>query len=164
MTIGRNHLDHALKRGPYRTLRKKAKPSPVKRGLAFVPPLVIAFFIALAAVPLVGGVMVLGALISDLPSPQDLAKDPLALSTKVYDRTGAELLYQFEVERREIVTLDDVPEILIEATLAIEDKTFWTDPGVDVLGIARAAYADLTGRPVGQGGASTITQQLVKQR
>src|SRR3989337_474906 len=132
MPIGRNPLDPALKRGPSRTLRKKAKPSPVKRGLAFVPPLVIAFFIALAAVPLVGGVLVLGALISDLPSPQDLAKDPLALSTKVYDRTGVELLYQFEVERRENVSLDEVPELLIAATLAIADKSFWTNPGVDI--------------------------------
>jgi membrane peptidoglycan carboxypeptidase len=164
MTIGRNHLDHALKRGPYRTLRKKATTSPIKRGLAILPPVVIAFFIALAAVPLIGGVMVLGALLSDLPSPQDLAKDPLALSTKVYDRTDTELLYQFEVERRENVSLDDVPQLLIDATLAIEDKTFWTNPGVDILGIARAAYADLTDQSTGQGGASTITQQLVKQR
>src|SRR3989338_8370706 len=164
MTISRNHRDHALRRGPYRTLRRKPNGSPVRRGLAVVPPVLIALLIALAAVPLVGGVMVPASLPAALPSPQDLAKDPLALSTKVYDRTGAELLYQFEVERREIVTLDDVPEILIEATLAIEDKSFWTNPGVDVLGIARAAYADLTDHPVGQGGASTITQQLVKQR
>src|SRR3989337_312711 len=164
MTIRRNHLDHALKRGPYRTLRKKAKTGPVKRGLAILPPVVIAFFIALAAVPLVGGVMVLGSIVADLPSPQDLAKDPLALSTKVYDRSGTELLYQFEVEGRDNVSLDEVPELLIAATLAIEDKSFWTNPGVDVLGIARAAYADLTNQPVGQGGASTITHQLVKQR
>src|SRR3990170_7049894 len=164
MTISRNHRDHALRRGPYRMLRRKPNGSPVRRGLAVVPPVLIALLIALAAVPVVGGVMVLASLTADLPSPQDLAKDPLALSTKVYDRTGAELLYQFEVERREIVTLDDVPEILIEATLAIEDKSFWTNPGVDVLGIARAAFADLTDQPVGQGGASTITQQLVKQR
>ncbi|MEK7284741.1 MAG: transglycosylase domain-containing protein, partial [Chloroflexota bacterium] len=49
-------------------------------------------------------------------------------------------------------------------TIATEDKTFWTNPGVDVLGIARAIYSDLTRRGTGQGGASTITQQLVKQR
>ncbi|HLF94073.1 MAG TPA: transglycosylase domain-containing protein, partial [Planctomycetota bacterium] len=136
----------------------------MKRGLAILPPVVIAFFIALAAVPLVGGALVLGSIVADLPSPQDLAKDPLALTTKVYDRSGTELLYQFEVERRENVSLDDVPDLLIDATLAIEDKSFWTNPGVDVLGIARAAFADLTDQDTGQGGASTITQQLVKQR
>src|SRR3990172_4216879 len=119
MTISRNHRDHALRRGPYRTLRRKPNGSPVRRGLAVVPPVLIALLIALAAVPLVGGVMVLASLTADLPSPQDLAKDPLALSTKVYDRTGAELLYQFEVERREIVTLGEVPQGLLDATLEI---------------------------------------------
>ena len=48
--------------------------------------------------------------------------------------------------------------------MAAEDKSFWTNPGLDVLGILRAIYADLTNRGAGQGGASTITQQLVKQR
>jgi membrane peptidoglycan carboxypeptidase len=164
MTIGRNHRDHALRRGPYRTLRKKGNGSPVRRGLALFPPVVIALFIALAAVPLVGGALVLASLAADLPSPEDLAKDPLALSTKVYDRTGTTLLYQFEVERREPVTLDDIPQVLIDATIAIEDKSFFSNPGVDVLGIIRAAWAGFTDQPVGQGGASTITQQLVKQR
>ena len=98
-----------------------------------------------------------------MPSASDLAKDPLALSTKVYDRTGTTLLYQFEVERREIVSIDDVPQQMLDATLAAEDKTFWTNPGVDVFGILRAARDDLLHRTV-VSGASTITQQLVKQR
>jgi len=165
MTIGRDSSrDHALRRGPYRPLRRKKNGSAVRRGLAILPPLLVGLGLALLALPLVGGAMVLAAFMADLPSPQDLARDPLALSTKVYDRTGTELLYQFEVERREVVTLDEVPQVLIDATVAAEDKTFWTNPGVDVLGIARAAYADLTNRDIGQGGASTITQQLVKQR
>ncbi|MBI2772972.1 MAG: transglycosylase domain-containing protein [Chloroflexi bacterium] len=136
----------------------------MRRGLAFVSPVMLAFLLALVAVPLVGGAMVLASFTADLPSPQDLAKDPLALSTKIYDRTGTVLLYQLEVERREAVRFDDVPRVLIDATVAAEDKTFWTNPGVDILGIARAVYADLTRRGTGQGGASTITQQLVKQR
>jgi membrane peptidoglycan carboxypeptidase len=165
MGIGRDRSrDHALRRGPYRPLRRKGKSGPVRRGLAFLPPVMIAFFLALAAVPVVAAAMTLASITADLPSPQDLAKDPLALSTRVYDRSGTELLYQFEVERREAVKLDDVPQLLIDATVAAEDKTFWTNPGVDVLGIARAVYSDLTGRTTGQGGASTITQQLVKQR
>jgi membrane peptidoglycan carboxypeptidase len=164
MSIGRNHRDHALRRGPYRTLRRKGNGSPVRRGLALLPPVLIALLLALAAVPIVGGVMTLASFTEDLPSPQDLAKDPLAQSTNVFDRSGNELLYQFEVERREIVKLDQVPQVVIDATIAAEDKSFWTNPGVDVFGIIRAAYADITNRPIGQGGASTITQQLVKQR
>ncbi len=155
MGIGRDRSrDHALRRGPYRTLRRKGQTGPVRRGLAVLPPVLVAFLLALAAVPIVAGAMVLASFTADLPSPEDLAKDPLALSTKVYDRTGTELLYQFEVERREAVRI----------TIAAEDKTFWTNPGVDILGIVRAAVSDVTGSATGQGGASTITQQLVKQR
>ncbi len=165
MSIGRDRSrDHALRRGPYRTLRRKGQAGPVRRGLTVLPPLVVALLLALASVPVVAGAMWLADVTRDLPSPQDLAKDPLALSTKVYDRSGTVLLYQFEVERREAVKIDDVPQILIDATVAAEDKTFWTNPGVDVLGIARAAYSYATGQSAGQGGASTITQQLVKQR
>src|SRR5258708_2803337 len=165
MGIGRDRSrDHALQRGPYRSLRRKGTISPVRRGLAMFPPFVVALLIGIAAVPIVAGAMAFAALTADLPSAQDLAKAPLALSTKVYDRSGKELLYQFEEERREAVRIDDVPQVLIDATVAAEDKSFWTNPGVDVLGIVRAAYSDVTGRGTGQGGASTITQQLVKQR
>ncbi len=165
MSTGRDRSrDHALRRGPYRTLRRKPTTGPVRRGLVVLPPVLLALLLAIAALPVVGAAMALAAFTADLPSPEELAKDPLALSTKVYDRTGTQLLYQFEVERREVVKYADVPQVLIDATVAAEDKTFWTNPGVDVLGIARAAYSDFTGRGTGQGGASTITQQLVKQR
>ncbi|MDE3112456.1 MAG: transglycosylase domain-containing protein [Chloroflexota bacterium] len=136
----------------------------MRRGLVFVPPVMIAILLAIAAVPLVGGAMAFVAVTADLPSPQDLAKEPLALSTQVYDRTGQDLLYQFEEERRDAVKIDEVPQTLIDATVAAENKTFWTDPGIDVGATVRAAIADVTGKSSGQGGASTITQQLVKQR
>ena len=115
---------------------------------------------ALAAV---GGVAAFAFFSADLPAVEDFAKDPLALTTKVYDRTGNDLLYQFEDERREIVQFDDVPQTMIDATLAAEDKTFWTNPGIDVFGILRAVRDDLLHQQV-VSGASTITQQLVKQR
>ena len=57
-----------------------------------------------------------------------------------------------------------MPKVLVDATVSAEDKSFWSNPGVDVGGIVRAVYADLARRNSGQGGASTITQQLVKQR
>jgi len=100
----------------------------------------------------------------DLPSAEDIGKAPLPQSTMVYDRDGKELLYQFEEERREVIKYSDLPQVLINATIASEDHTFFSNPGVDVLGIVRAAFADLTRREAGGGGASTITQQLVKVR
>ncbi|TMB63646.1 MAG: hypothetical protein E6J19_09965 [Chloroflexi bacterium] len=56
-----------------------------------------------------------------------------------------------------------MPQVIIDATLGAEDKTFWTNPGIDVFGIVRAIRDDLLHHTV-VSGASTITQQLVKQR
>ncbi|MEO8633429.1 MAG: transglycosylase domain-containing protein, partial [Chloroflexota bacterium] len=128
-----------------------------------MPPVVLALVIALLALAVFGGVTAFAFFASDLPSPEDLARDPLAQSTKVYDRDGTTLLYQFEVERREVVALDSIPQVVIDATIATEDKSFWTNPGVDIFGIARAVRDDLLDKGV-VSGASTITQQLVKQR
>lgn len=128
-----------------------------------MPPVVLALVIATLALAGFGAVTAFAFFASDLPSPEDLAKDPLAQSTKVFDRDGATLLYQFEVERREVVSLSSIPQVVIDATIAAEDKSFWTNPGIDVFGIARAVRDDLLKRDV-VSGASTITQQLVKQR
>src|SRR3989475_1601904 len=155
-------LDHALRRGTYRSKRRGGGAFSGWR-LA-LPSGLFALIIATAALLILGAGAALAFFTSDLPSPQDLAKEPLAQSTKVYDRTGAQLLYQFSEENREVVSYAEIPQVLIDATVAAEDKSFWSNPGVDVLGIVRAVFADVTGRGSGQGGASTITQQLVKRR
>jgi membrane peptidoglycan carboxypeptidase len=128
-----------------------------------VPPIVLAFAIALLALAGFGAVTAFAFFASDLPSPEDLARDPLAQTTNVFDRDGKTLLYQFEVERREVVSLSSVPQLVVDATIAAEDKSFWTNPGVDIFGILRAVRDDIFHRDV-VSGASTITQQLVKQR
>lgn len=63
---------------------------------------------------------------------------------------------------REIVTYEQIPPILRDAVLSVEDKDFFKHDGVDPAGIARAAVSDLKGSGAQQGG-STITQQYVKQ-
>ena len=60
---------------------------------------------------------------------------------------------------RNIVTIDKVPAHVRQAVLAAEDRTFYSNPGFDPVGIARAVYHQVTG---GVGGGSTITQQYVK--
>ena len=100
-----------------------------------------------------------------LPSAEDFARDPLPLPTKVYARDSTTLLYEFALERRQPIAYAEIPRTLVDATVAAEDKTFWTNPGVDIGGILRAALRDLVGRGDARPqGASTITQQLVKQR
>jgi len=79
----------------------------------------------------------------------------------VYDRTGGVLLAKLGDDRREVVTYDQIPPALIDATTSVEDKTFWENSGFDPLGFLSAALDTLQGR---DRGGSTITQQLVRNR
>lgn len=100
--------------------------------------------------------------IKDLPNINEIYNPP-KLSTKVYDREG-ELLYQFfEDENRSWVKLEKIPQDLLAATLAIEDKEFYQHHGFSLRGIVKAGIFNLNKRE-GQRlrGGSTITQQLVK--
>lgn len=89
-------------------------------------------------------------------------------TTQIFDRTGEHLLYEVIDPRggdRQWLSIDPaqprhISQAVIDATVAIEDKTFWTNPGYDLEGILRALISNLRGRSI-QGG-STITQQLVK--
>ena len=98
--------------------------------------------------------------LQNLPNPKSLALREIAQTTKIYDRNGI-LLYQiYANENRTLVPLSAIPQNLINATIAIEDKDFYKNPGFDLNAIVRAAIADVSGKPI-QGG-STITQQLIK--
>ena len=84
-------------------------------------------------------------------------------TTKIYDRSGEHLLYEVLDPLggdRTWAELQDIPLHLRNATIAIEDKTFYQNPGYNAEGIVRAVWNNLTGGAV-QGGSS-ITQQLVK--
>lgn len=109
------------------------------------------------------GIVTLLALwyIKDLPNPERLLAQGPAQSTKIYDRTGRVLLYQIGDEKRSVVSLDQLPAHARWATLVAEDADFYNHPGIDVTGIVRAAWRDITSRSFEQGG-STITQQFVK--
>jgi len=80
---------------------------------------------------------------------------------KMYDSKGILLMQMTDQGLQTTVPLDQVAPVLVNATVATEDKNFWTNPGVDVLGITRAALDDLRSGRVIEGG-STITQQLIK--
>ena len=100
------------------------------------------------------------AFLTSLPNPKLLTERAFPQTTKIFDRNGT-LLYQiYANENRTLVPLNSLPKNLINATISIEDKDFYTNPGFDINGIIRAAIADFSGKPI-QGG-STITQQLIK--
>lgn len=81
---------------------------------------------------------------------------------KIYDGQGRLLDQMTDQGIHTEVPYNQIAPDLINATVAIEDRTFWKNSGVDVTGIARAILADLESGQASQGG-STITQQLIKQ-
>src|SRR5699024_690489 len=82
-------------------------------------------------------------------------------TTRIYDRDG-DLLQEVDNPDygwRTFVGYDQISPTFIDATVSAEDSTFWTNPGVDPVGIVRAVVINVSGS--GSSGASTITQQLV---
>lgn len=83
------------------------------------------------------------------------------LTTEVYDRNGEKIANLFSDEHRYYVTIENIPPRLIEALLAIEDTNFFEHNGVNPDAIMRAIIKDVSAGKLKEG-ASTITQQLVK--
>lgn len=98
----------------------------------------------------------------DLPDPHDLTRFAPPVTTKILDRNGHVLFRLYEDENRTIVPLSRISPYILDATVAIEDKDFYTHRGFSIRGISRAFVSNYQGEQV-QGG-STITQQLVKNR
>ncbi len=95
-----------------------------------------------------------------VPNLKSLDDYKPALPTLVFDRNGVEVT-RFFTENRELVSIDQVPRVVINAVLAIEDANFYEHKGLDYLGIFRAFLKNLRAGRVVQGG-STITQQVAK--
>lgn len=99
----------------------------------------------------------------DLPSLDQLTQNLVIPSTKILARDGR-LLYEIADPagaHHTTIPLTDIPLALQRATIATEDASFYTNPGVEVLGILRALWINLTGGEVLAGG-STITQQVAR--
>ncbi|MFA5776948.1 MAG: PBP1A family penicillin-binding protein [Parcubacteria group bacterium] len=96
------------------------------------------------------------------PSAGQLTKRNAAQTTIIYDRTGEHILYQIYGEyNRKILSHDQIPDNIRIATVAAEDKSFYSHLGVDFFAIARAFEVNLKNKDIMQGG-STITQQLAR--
>ncbi|QQS39170.1 penicillin-binding protein [Candidatus Woesebacteria bacterium] len=95
-----------------------------------------------------------------IPLPTKLTKNEFPVSTKLYDRYG-NLLFEIYADRRSTpITLQEIPDNVINATLSIEDKDFYKHYGVSITGLGRAAYKTIFKNKLE--GGSTLTQQLVK--
>jgi penicillin-binding protein 2A len=81
-------------------------------------------------------------------------------TSKVYDRNGT-LMGELSIQKSDPVEYKDIPDLLVQAFIATEDKRFMEHNGVDMWSIGRAAVKDIMARSMVEGG-STITQQLAK--
>ena len=118
--------------------------------------------IALLVLSLVGALVGVGAFIVlyqtiDVPNPNE---DFETQTSFVYYSDGESELGQFATQNRESISLDEMPESIKDGVVAAEDRTFWTNQGIDPKGIIRAAFSNARGGDTQ--GASTITQQYVK--
>lgn len=118
--------------------------------------------IAGTAVLIFAGAAMLWAASLRIPALEDITERRLDHSTKIYDRTGEVLLYDSSSDvRRERVPIENISKYAQMATIAIEDKNFYSHNGFQLSGFLRAVIVNLTTFSFSQGG-STITQQVVK--
>src|SRR3989344_8618038 len=96
----------------------------------------------------------------ELPTPGKLIEPPLSQSTRIYDRNGILLYSVYQTQNRTYIKLSEIPKILQQATIAIEDKNFYKNQGFSIIGYLRAIRNIVFLK--GLSGGSTITQQLVK--
>ena len=119
--------------------------------------------IGVGAAVLIGGLIAGGLLwhfSKDLPALEQLGTYQPSLVTQVYS-SDQQLIGQFFIERRILTPVADIPETLRRAVVAVEDVRFFEHPGLDYIGMLRAAWTNLR-RGGKVEGASTITQQLAR--
>lgn len=99
----------------------------------------------------------------DLPNLRDISGNNIGGSIRYYDRSGQTLLWEdYDAVKRNPVHGEGVSQVIMDATVAIEDKNFFEHGGFDVKGITRAGISNIVGKSGTTQGGSTITQQLVK--
>ncbi len=84
-------------------------------------------------------------------------------SSIIYDKDGNEIYSIYKDGKRTYIPYTDISQSIIDGVTSIEDKTFFENPGIDILGLVRVGATYITGGRFGRvGGASTISQQLIK--
>lgn len=139
---------------------RKSRHYARKGRAGFRVGLVAAVIAAVIAVCGVVGVGLCMVWLQDLPDYTDSSAYNTAEKTKVYANDESTLLAEFYLENRDPITLDEMGDYVVKGTVATEDERFYQHNGVDLMGIARAVWVNVTG--TGHEGASTITQQFVR--
>ena len=149
-------LSTMSKRGP-KEKTKSHRASFTERSLWFL------FWCMVIVATGTAGAMVGGFLgfLSQQPPIERLEHYAPPQVTRVFDRTGVNVVANFYEENRELLPLSKMPKHLLDAFIAVEDERFYTHFGVDPQGILRALVVNLRTHSRRQGG-STITQQMTR--
>jgi penicillin-binding protein 1A len=132
------------------------KPNLIEKWVKVVIAIVMIF----VTVVVVFGILAYFYFTHDLPSIETLRNYKPATVTKFFSEDG-EVIGEYFVEKREVVSLDRVPDHLVQAFIAGEDARFFQHKGLDYMAILRALLRNIFSGEIIQGG-STITQQVVK--
>jgi len=143
--------------------RSRARRGKKRKSQHWLPRLALLGLVGVSITGLVGTGATIGVVdyfAGDLPSIEAIQTSSLSQTTRILDRNGnlIEALYH---ENRTVVPLSKISVNLQKATIDTEDRTFYTNSGVDYRRLAIAIAFDLTHQSSAQGG-STITQQVVK--
>jgi 1A family penicillin-binding protein len=149
-------LKNIFKRFSFSSTTKKTKPKQLFKKLLKISTVLLVLFLLVAAI-------IFTWLSFSLPDPNRLNYRTVVQSTRIFARDGTTLLYEIHGEaKRTLVNIDELPDYVKNVTIAVEDKTFYSNPGIYWKGILRSIFVNIIhADPVGQGG-STITQQFVR--
>lgn len=144
---------NAMEGGPLRKRRRWMKRIVSGLGIFLVFAMVAGFL---------ASAVVFAWISRDLPDPNRLLTRSVEKTTKIWDRTGKQLLYEIHgAQKRTIIELENVSPLAVQAAIASEDRNFYKHKGFRLQSLIRAlAQALVKGRRVQA--TSTITQQLVK--
>jgi membrane peptidoglycan carboxypeptidase len=146
--------------GASRTERRTGRSAP--GPIAAVPAIILGIGTILAVGLFAGVIAVYAAYTSGLPDVGQIENFQLSEGSTVVSADGVELA-TFAAEQRRSIPYTQIPKVMIDAQVAAEDRTFWTNPCVDLRGIVRAFVQNVSaGRQIS--GASTICQQLIRMR
>ncbi|SDB30733.1 transglycosylase domain-containing protein [Eubacterium oxidoreducens] len=157
MNYGKKHAQEK------QTKIKSKKTKKKKKFVVVFGKTLLICILAVLAVGAVTGYKVVSDIIAEAPDIEDIDASPTGYLSTVYDSENNEIATLVASgSNRVYVTIDEIPEDMQHAFVAIEDERFYEHNGVDLRGIARALFKGIKSGFTKTEGASTITQQLLK--
>jgi penicillin-binding protein 1A len=152
-------IDPPELRGLGRSHLLRAEPVPARKRRKLAGKITLAALLTLAVITgTLAGLMLVYSV--DLPQIHDLERYHPSTTTELYDQKGR-IIGSFALERRVVVNYDDFAPVLRQAVISIEDKSFESHWGINVLRVGGALWHDLRSHGRAQG-ASTLTMQLAR--